>query len=229
MIESLLTASATAIWLGFLTSISPCPLATNIAAISYIGRTVESPRAALWRGLFYTVGRMLSYVAISAILVTAVLAVPEIALFLQHEMNAVLGPLLVVVGLILLQVVRLPALSSGSLASRMQGRFERFGLLGAVLLGIVFALSFCPVSAALYFGSLIPLSLERGSPVLLPMLYGAGTAIPVVAFALLIAFSAHLVGRAYDALATFEKWARPITGVVFLLVGIYFVWEYIVV
>ena len=101
----------------------------------------------------------------------------------------------------------------------MQGKFDRFGLLGSLLLGVVFGLSFCPISAALFFGSLIPLSLEQSSPVMLPTLYGLGTALPVVAFAILLVFAAHLVGRAFNALSVLERWARPVTGVIFLIIG----------
>ncbi len=227
MIESWLIAAGSALWLGFLTSISPCPLATNIAAISYIGKDVKQPRAAFWRGMLYTLGRVIAYVGLSAILVTTVLAVPEVALFLQNDLNKFLGPLLVIVGLILLNVIRLPVSSSGSLASRIQGKFSRFGLFGSMLLGIVFALSFCPISAALFFGSLIPLSLEQSSPVAMPMLYGLGTAFPVVVFAILLVFAAHLVGRAFNAISLLERWARPATGVIFIIVGLYFCKEYL--
>lgn len=226
MTESLLMAAGTAVWLGVLTSISPCPLAANIAAIGYIGRDVKSPGGALWRGVSYTLGRSISYVVLSIIIVTALLAVPDVALFLQNEFNVILGPILLLVGLILLRVLRLPVSASGSLAVRLQNRIRNLGVLGALLLGILFALSFCPISAALYFGSLIPLSLERNSPVLLPLCYALGTAAPVVIFAVLLAFGAHLVGRAYNTLTVIERWARPVTGLIFVVVGLYYCWEY---
>ncbi|MBD3297803.1 MAG: sulfite exporter TauE/SafE family protein [candidate division Zixibacteria bacterium] len=226
--ETWLVAAGTALWLGFLTSISPCPLATNIAAISYIGKEVKQPRAALWRGMCYTLGRVVAYVGLSAILVSAVLAVPDVALFLQNDLNKVLGPLLVVVGLVLLNVIRLPVFSSGTLTARMQGKFTRVGLFGALLLGVVFGLSFCPISAALFFGSLIPLSLEQSSPVMLPLLYGLGTAFPVVLFAIVLVFAAHLVGRMFNAVSLIERWARPATGIIFVVVGLYFCKEYVI-
>ncbi|GAB4321996.1 MAG: aromatic aminobenezylarsenical efflux permease ArsG family transporter [Candidatus Zixiibacteriota bacterium] len=225
--DTWIVAAGTAVWLGFLTSISPCPLATNIAAISYIGKNVKQPRAALWRGLLYTAGRVLAYIGLSAILVSAVLAVPQVALFLQNELNKVLGPLLIIVGMVLLNVIRLPVALSGSLASRTQDKFVRFGFIGSLLLGVVFGLSFCPISAALFFGSLIPLSLEQGSPVMLPLLYGIGTAFPVVIFAILLVFSAHLVGRMFNVLSLLERWARPATGLIFVVVGLYFCKQYL--
>ncbi|UCE61078.1 MAG: hypothetical protein JSU63_04875, partial [Phycisphaerales bacterium] len=89
-------------------------------------------------------------------------------------------------------------------------------------LGIVFALSFCPGSAALFFASLIPLSVKYESSLVLPTVYGAGTALPVLLFAILIVFGAHRVGQAYDRLKQFEFWARNVTGVLFIAIGVYF-------
>jgi len=224
--DSLLVGLASALWLGVLTSISPCPLATNIAAMSFIGRRVGSSRRVFVSGLLYTVGRMLVYVFLAMIIVTSLLSVREISLWLQEYMNKILGPLLILVGMVLVELIALPV-SSGGWVSRMQKRAESFGLLGAGLLGMVFALSFCPVSAALYFGSLIPLCAGAGSIALLPAIYGVGTALPVVLFASLIAFGAGSVGKAFDRLTLIERWARRVTGVVFILVGIYYCLTYI--
>jgi len=109
----------------------------------------------------------------------------------------------------------------------MQARADRAGIWGAGLLGILFALSFCPVSAALFFGSLVPLAVTHNSAVLMPGLYGLGTALPVVFFSILLAFSAHRLSRAFNMLTRFERWARKITGALFLLVGIWFCLKYI--
>ncbi len=224
--EGYAVAALSALWLGILTSISPCPLATNIAAMSFIGRSVASPRRAVLTGAMYTAGRMFAYAALAALLISSVLAVPEAAFFLEMHMSRALGPVLIVVGLLLLDV--LPWRFSGNfLAGRFQGAAERGGLLGAGLLGVVFALSFCPVSAALYFGSLLPLAMASSSAVALPSVYGMGTGLPVFAFAVLAALGAHRVGKAFNRIVQFERWARRITAVVFILVGIYFVLKYI--
>lgn len=214
-------SAGTAIWLGLLTSISPCPLATNVAAISYIGRRVASPRHVLGAGLVYTAGRTAAYVTLGFVLVMGLLSMPETSQFLQRHMNRILGPILIVAGALLLEVVRpvLPGL--GRRGERIRQRLEAQGVWGAFPLGALFALSFCPVSAALFFGSLVPLAVRVDSPVLFPSLYGVGTALPVVMFAALIAFGARFVAQAFDRLAVVERWARRLTGLVFVGVGIY--------
>lgn len=142
-------AMGAAFWLGVLTSISPCPLATNIAAISYIGRQVDRPRHVLWTGLSYTAGRMLCYVLLGWVLVASLLSAPILSNGLQVYMNRLLGPLLILAGMFLLEMIRLP-IPSGALTEKLRQYAGSQGLWGAFLLGIIFALSFCPVSAALF-------------------------------------------------------------------------------
>jgi len=219
-------ALGSALWLGILTSISPCPLATNIAAISFIGRRVDSPRKVVAAGLLYTLGRMVTYLVLGILIVASVLSIPELAMFLQQNMNKFLGPILIVVGMFLLELITLDFMRS-DIGSRMQGRVERFGIWGAGLLGLLFALSFCPVSAALFFGSLIPLAIDHQSSIIMPTVYGIGTALPVIVFAFVIALSTRMVGVMFNKLKTIEIWARRVTGVVFIAVGIYYTLIYI--
>ncbi len=211
---------ATAVWLGILTSISPCPLATNIAAVSFVGRQIENPRRVLLAGLLYTLGRTVTYIVLGALLIYSLLSAPGLSRFLQHNMNQILGPVLVVAGMFLLGLLSITSSGSG-LGDRVQKRAGVMGLGGAVLLGIGFALSFCPVSAALFFGSLIPLGVNHQSGLLLPGLYGVGTALPVIVFAVLVAMGARFIGTLFDKITMIEKWARRITGLVFVLVGVY--------
>jgi cytochrome c-type biogenesis protein len=215
-----------ALWLGILTSISPCPLATNIAAISYIGRKVGNSRQIFLTGLLYTVGRTLAYLGLAFVLVASVLSMPQISMFLQKYMSLVLGPILIIVGMFLLGLIQLE-LGGKGMSGGLQKRVDALGIWGALLLGMVFALSFCPTSAALFFGSLVPLSLKVNSSVTLPVIYGVGTALPVMVFAVLLAISAQSVGKAYNVLAKIEWWARMITGWIFVLVGIYFSLKYV--
>jgi cytochrome c biogenesis protein CcdA len=219
-------ALGSAVWLGILTSISPCPLATNIAAISYIGKRVDRPRTVLISGLMYTAGRMLTYVILGVLVVASFLSIPDVAMFLQQNMNKALGPILIIVGLLLLGIfnLRLPGFGA---SEKVTGRVEKWGIWGAGALGFLFALSFCPVSAALFFGSLIPLAVDHQSAVLMPTVYGIGTALPVVAFAVLIALGAKWVGTAFNRISVFEIWARRITAVAFILVGVYYLLIYI--
>jgi cytochrome c biogenesis protein CcdA len=223
--ESIWVALGSACWLGILTSISPCPMATNIAAVTYIGNRMARPSLVLISGLVYTLGRMITYIGLGAVIVSSVLAVPEVALFLQKYMNRLLGPILIIAGLFLLGIIRIKTSGIG-ISEKFRKRIERYGLLGAGLLGILFAVSFCPISAALYFGSLIPLAVEYQSAVIMPGVYGIGTALPVVAFSILIAFGARFVGAAFNRLTQFEFWARRITGSIFLLVGLYYILIY---
>ena len=219
--SGLVLGAASAFWLGILTSISPCPLATNITALSFVARGVGNPGKVFLTGLLYTLGRALTYVTLGVLLVSSLVSAPYVSHFLQKYMNQLLGPVLVLVGLVLLELIRftLPKVSAGA---HMQKRVRFLGIWGAVPLGVVFALSFCPVSAALFFGSLIPAALRYESGVMLPLLYGIGTAVPVLIFAVLIAWGAKSVGQAYNKLAVLEKWARRITGSIFVLVGTYY-------
>lgn len=214
-------ALATAFWLGVLTSISPCPLATNIAAISFVGRRVDRPRAVFAAGLLYTVGRMLVYTLLGVALVSSLLSAPVVSHLLQKYMNMLLGPVLIVVGMVLLRLIALPVGAAGMNQS-LQKKVETMGVWGAGLLGVVFALSFCPLSAALFFASLVPLAVQQESGVLVPAVYGVATGLPVLMFAVILATGANRLGQAYNKMILFEKIARNITGVLFILVGVYY-------
>jgi len=217
---SLLVGIGSAFWLGILTSISPCPMATNIAAISFIAKRLGHRRLVVFSGLLYTAGRVFTYIVLAVLLIAGALSIPRVSNLLQNYMNKLLGPILILVGMYLLELIKI-GLPGLNLAEKMQGRGQSGGIWTAALLGAVFAMSFCPVSAALFLGSLIPLSIKHGSRLLLPSLYGIGTGLPVVLFAALIAFSAQSLGQAFKKLTQFELWARRITGAIFILVGIY--------
>ncbi|MBN2188754.1 MAG: sulfite exporter TauE/SafE family protein [Chitinispirillaceae bacterium] len=210
-----------ALWLGILTSISPCPLATNIAAISYVGRKVGRPRWVLFAGLLYTIGRALAYVTVALLVTRSMQMIPGVSNFLQKYMNLAIGPILVVVGVLLLDLFRFSFGNSG-ISGGLQGKVDKLGIWGAGLLGIVFALAFCPVSAGLFFGGLIPLAVN-GNAMLLSTLYGIGTALPVVGFALLLAFAAHLIGAAFKKMTVIELWVRRATAIVMIGAGAYMV------
>jgi cytochrome c-type biogenesis protein len=210
----------TAVWLGILTSISPCPLATNIAAISYVGRKVAKARWVLFAGLLYTAGRSLAYVAVALLVTRSLQLIPGVSMFLQKYMNLIIGPLLLLVGALLTGLFNFG--SGSGMGGKIQGRVDKLGVWGAGLLGIVFALAFCPVSAGLFFGALIPLAV-KGQPVLMSLLYGIGTALPVIVFAILLAFAAQLVGAAFKRLTVIEKWVRWITAVLMIVIGVYLI------
>ncbi len=214
-----------ALWLGILTSISPCPLATNIAAISFIGRKINRPGYALCTGVLYTIGRTITYVVLGALLTASLLSMPVVSYWLQKYMNRLLGPVLIIVSMMLLDMFQFSTKGS-NLGQWCQRRAEKFGLIGTLFLGMVFALSFCPVSAALFFGSLVPLSIKYSSAILLPLIYGIGTALPVFAFGVLIATGAGSLAKAFHRVSQFELWMRRVTGFIFMLIGIYYCLRY---
>ncbi len=212
-----------ALWFGILTSISPCPLATNIAAVSYIGSRISTQRGVFIAGVLYMLGRMLAYTVLGAILVSSAQSVPVVANFLQKYMNILLGPLLLLIGLILLNIIKFNVGGgAGIIANKLHGHIDRIGPLGACVLGIIFALSFCPVSAALFFGSLFSIAIKNDSGIILPSIYGIGTALPVLFFAIVMGISAKVAARAVNRMSVFEIWARRVTAAVFILAGVYY-------
>jgi len=215
-----LLALLSAIYLGLLTSISPCPLATNIVAISYISKRITHPGWVLLNGFVYSLGRTLAYIILSFIIVKSLLDTPILSHVLQKYMNKVIGPLLIIVGMFLLELLKMNwnlSLQTNTLTDKV----AKWGFIGSFLLGLLFALSFCPTSAMFFFGGLIPLSAQKNSAFIIPLVYGISTGIPVIAFAFLISFSTSMVGKTYNFLSSAEWWARQVTGVIFILVGIY--------
>lgn len=217
---------ASALWLGILTSISPCPLASNVAAVSFLSKKITHPVLVFISGLAYTLGRMFSYVILGWLIINSLLSVPQIAQFLQKHMSTALGPLLILTGLVLLEIItiRLPGLF---LSQKHHNKLAESGAPGAFLLGFIFALAFCPISAALYFGSLIPLALKSKLGVTLPFVYGVGTGLPVLAFAVAIALGVTSLSHWFRRITKLEYYTRRITGVVFILVGLYYSGIYI--
>jgi len=212
--------------LGVQAAVSPCPLAANVAAVSFVGRRAGHPKRILAAGLFYTLGRMCVYTGLGALLTAGLMSVPAVSTSLQTHMNTILGPALILTGVLLLELLplKLPGIVS---PIRMQNFAEKAGPWGAFVLGVVFALAFCPVSAGLFFGGLLPFSLKEQSVIVLPSLFGIGTALPVALFSILLAFSAQTVKRVYDRIVNLERWTRRGAGVMFIVVGVYYVAVYI--
>jgi cytochrome c-type biogenesis protein len=222
----LLIAFGSALWLGILTSISPCPLATNIAAVSFLSKKITHPFMVFISGLAYTIGRMTAYAVLGWIIISSLLSVPQVAQFLQKYMVKALGPLLIITGLFLLEIITLK-LSSIALSQKHHNKLVESGAPGAFLLGLIFAMAFCPVSAALFFGSLIPLSLNSKAGTLLPFIYGVGTGLPVLVFAVAIALGVTSMSHWFRKITKIEYYTRRITGVIFILVGLYYSGVYI--
>jgi len=225
-VTEVLISFGTALWLGILTSISPCPLATNVAAISFLAKKITHPFFVLLSGIAYTLGRMVTYALLGFILINSIMGIPQVAQFLQKYMGKALGPILIVTGLILLDVIKIN-FSGLSLSQKHHNKLAEAGVPGAFLLGAVFALAFCPVSAALFFGSLIPLALQSKFGVTLPFIYGIGTGLPVLVFAIAIAAGITSLSRWFNKLTQLELYMRKITGAIFILVGAYYIGIYV--
>lgn len=211
----------TAFILGLMTAISPCPLATNITAIGFIGKDITSKRKVFLNGLVYTLGRAVSYTAIGLLFFFGASQF-KLEVFFQQWGEKILGPLLIIIGLFMIGAfnwVKIPVL--GSLTEKMETRANK-GFWGVLLLGIVFALAFCPYSGVLYFGMLIPMTISSASGLYLPVIFAIATGIPVIIFAWLIAFSVGSIGGFYNKMKTFELWFRRVIAVLFIGVGIYY-------
>ncbi|HQP91573.1 MAG TPA: aromatic aminobenezylarsenical efflux permease ArsG family transporter [Candidatus Omnitrophota bacterium] len=215
-----------ALWLGILTSISPCPLASNVAAISFLSKKIVHPFLVFISGFFYALGRVTAYVFLGWIIIHSFVNMPELARFLQSYMGKILGPVLIIIGVILLDLIKI-RFPSVNLPVKFNKRLAEAGAPGAFLLGIIFALAFCPVSAALFFGSLIPLALNSKGGAILPFIYGIGTGFPVLLFAVAMALGVTSLSRWFNKITKIEYYSRKITGFVFVLVGIYYSMIYI--
>jgi cytochrome c-type biogenesis protein len=217
----------TALWLGILTSISPCPLATNIAAVSFLSKKITHPKAVFLSGVSYTIGRMLAYAILGFLIIKSLLSVPLAANFLQKYMNKALGPVLIIAGLFLLDILKFN-IRGVSLSEKHQNKLAGSGTSGAFVLGFIFALSFCPISAALFFGSLIPLAVNHTLGLSLPFIYGIGTGLPVLVFAAGAALGVTSLSRWFHRVTKLEIYARKITGAIFIAVGAYYIFIYLI-
>ena len=212
----------TAFLLGLLTAISPCPLATNIAAIGYIGKDIEDRRSVFRKGLLYTLGRVIAYTLLGVVLIGIIRSGASmfgVQKFIGTWGELLLGPLLIVIGLLMHfgHKLNLPQF-------RFNGKGEglaKKGGWGAFLLGVLFAMAFCPSSGMFYFGMLIPMSATATMGYLLPVVFAIATALPVLIVAWILVFSANEIGRFYGRVKTIEKWLSIIVGVVFIIVGLY--------
>jgi cytochrome c-type biogenesis protein len=216
----------TAIWLGILTSVSPCPLATNIAAVSFISRRITQRNIVFLSGVLYTLGRSLTYIVLGVLIVKTLVDVPILSDFLQRYINKILGIVLILIGMVLLDLLRIP-LSLPSVSENTAKKLADKGAIGSFPLGILFALAFCPVSAALFFGGLIPVAVKAQSGIGLPLIYGIGTGLPVLLFAGIVATGTSYINNLYHRITRIEFYTKKATGIIFIVVGIYYALAYI--
>lgn len=211
-----------ALVLGLMTSISPCPLATNITASAYISKNITSKKKVLLSGIIYSLGRAFSYALIGFIVYFGASKF-HVARFFQQNGEKYLGPLLIIIGLVMLNIIRLNFLRKTNFIDKLSERFIGNGLLGSFLIGALFALAFCPYSGALYFGMLIPMTIASAEGLYLLIVFAFGTGIPVLIFTYLLAFAASSIGTFHTKITKIEKWIRILTGFIFIVVGLYYV------
>ncbi|MDX9695331.1 MAG: aromatic aminobenezylarsenical efflux permease ArsG family transporter [Bacteroidales bacterium] len=207
--------------LGLMTAISPCPLATNITAIGFISRDIQSQRKVFINGLIYTLGRVITYTGLAFVLYFSASKF-KISGFFQQYGEKFLGPLLIIISLFMLGVIKINFPGFGKLSEKMQQK-EKTSRWDVLLIGVLFALAFCPYSGVLYFGMLIPMTISSASGLYLPIFFAIATGLPVILFAWVIAYTVSGIGSIYNKLKTFELWFRRIIAVLFLIVGIYYV------
>lgn len=208
--------------LGLMTAISPCPLATNITATAYISKDISSKKMVALNGIFYTIGRAITYTGIGLILFFGANQF-HIARFFQGNGERYLGPLLLIIGLIMLNIIPLKYLRGAAFQEKMTEKLRKKGLWGSLAIGIVFAMAFCPYSGALYFGMLIPMTITSAYGLFLPPVFALATGLPVLLFTYLIAFSVSKIGSYFNALTKIEKSMRYLAGTVFVVAGVYYI------
>jgi len=212
-----------ALMLGLMTAISPCPLATNITAIGFISKDLDNRNRVFLNGLFYTLGRAITYTSIALVLYFGADQFKFSGFFQQYG-EKILGPLLIIIGFFMLDFIKINFPGMGGISSRMEKK-KTWGYLDATLLGMLFALAFCPYSGVLYFGMLVPMTISSASGLYLPLIFALATGIPVIIVSWLLAYTLSGIGGFYNKVKSFEKWFRRVIAVLFILVGIYYIFR----
>jgi len=217
----------TAILLGLMMAISPCPLATNITAIGFISKDLSSKKRIFLNGLLYTLGRAFSYGILGAVLIFVLKqgqSIFKLQKLIASYGELFIGPLLILIGLFMLDFIKFNFSLTGKMTSKMEDKSTGGKIWTAFLLGVVFALAFCPYSGVLYFGGLIPLSVNYSYGYALPFVFAVATGLPVIIFAWILAFSVSSLSGIYNKVKVFELWFRRVSAALFIIVGIYYIW-----
>jgi cytochrome c-type biogenesis protein len=210
-----------AMLLGLMTAISPCPLATNITAIGFISKDIKSKRKVFINGVIYTLGRTITYVGLGLILFAGIGQL-QLSSTITVYGERLIGPLLLIIGIFMLGVIKIPIPGLSSLTEKIEAN-HKSSFPGVLLLGLVFALAFCPYSGVLYFGALIPMSIGSSQGILMLFIFAIATGLPVILFAWLLAFAVNKVGNLYNRVKNFEKWFRKIVALLFIVTGLYYI------
>ncbi len=221
ILENTQYSFVTALILGLMTAISPCPLATNISAIGFISRDIENRKRVFVNGLVYTLGRAISYTVL-ALLIYFGASKMNVSMLFQGWGEKLLGPLLIIIGLFMLDVIKIKFPGLSGLTDKI-GEKGKGSYWSTLLLGMVFALAFCPYSGVIYFAMLIPITIASASGLYLPVIFAIATGLPVIIFAWLLAFAVGNVGKLYNHIKAFEIWFRRVIAVLFIGTGLYYI------
>jgi len=211
----------TAFFLGILTSISPCPLATNITAIAYISKEIKNAKHTIFSGLFYTLGRGISYTLLASLIYFGFSSF-QISKIFQGWGDKILGPILILIGLVMLGIIKINIKNNNQNIEKIKLWLSDKGYFGSFALGILFALAFCPYSGVIFFGALIPLIINSSGGLILAPVFALGTGLPVIIFSFIIAFSVQKLSRAFNIVQKVEKWLRYAVAIIFIITGIYY-------
>ena len=220
---SLHVPAVSAFLLGIMACIGPCTLATNLAALAYISRKISDRKYAFTSSALYTLGRMITYTLLGTLIIYAGLSIPAVANFLQQVSEMVIGPFLILVGFIMLFLDRIDLGEHDSRLANAAGRFADMGMLGALPLGLILALAFCPYSAVLFFMVLIPLALKTTGGVGLPALFALGTGLPVLLFGTLLSLGITGAAKWINAISRAEKYIRMAMAALFIVIGLVYI------
>jgi cytochrome c biogenesis protein CcdA len=213
--------------LGLMAAIGPCTMATNIAALAYVSRRLTDRKYCLMTGVLYTVGRMITYSVLGALIITLGLEIPGMSIFVQNIGENALGPFLIIIGALMLFIDKISLGRAGNGLTQIGGKVADWGMIGSLPLGAIFALAFCPYSAVLFFAILIPLSLKSAGGITFPAIFAVGTGIPVLFFALVLAFGVSGISKWFDAISKWDKIIRAAMAVVFIGIGIYYLMQWL--
>lgn len=211
---NLLLLTGSCFLLGIMTSIHPCPLAANIAAISMLSGWSKKSKGFAIVVLLFIGGYLSAYLSISFLLSVGALSIPSLSYHLQKIIAIFLGPALILTGMVLAGLIGLDRYYKARMLRWGQAP-QRTGL-QAFSMGLLIALSFCPATAAMFFGLLIPLAIQWEQTTLFTLAYALGVALPLVAVSILI--------NRGSAMSLSKDWQQKIpvfAGWIMILVGVY--------
>lgn len=212
-----------AFFIGLLMTFSPCPLATNITAIAFISKKIGDSRHTLLVGTLYSIGRMAAYIGLTALIVYAGLNIQAVSFFLQEYGEKLIGPFLVIMGIVMLEIVDIPFIGGHGWLQKLELYLGEKGYLGGFLLGVVFALALCPFSAVLFFGMLIPIALKTGDALLVPAVFAIATALPVIVISIVLVQGVNRVLGMMSVVQKMETWVKRAVAAVFIVIGLYYI------